>query len=108
MTRCLVCHRPLRDPVSLALGVGPVCRTHAPSAQLDLFEEVPSANKTRSIWIPELGDGLPLEAKGLAQCPRDELAGGPVVVVDFDAVRGLRAPWWLRAWRWVVRLARGL
>jgi hypothetical protein len=27
---CAVCHRPLRDPVSVELGVGPVCRGKKP------------------------------------------------------------------------------
>jgi len=35
--RCRQCHRPLTDPVSVKLGIGPVCRSKD-SGQIDMFQ----------------------------------------------------------------------
>lgn len=39
--KCRICHRPLSDPESIALGVGPICRMtgkNAQAGQLDIFK----------------------------------------------------------------------
>lgn len=122
--RCRICHRELRDPESLLAGIGPVCRRHrGVMSQLSLFEEpreregVFHGRKVAMVHAPILASlkivddqGGPPKRRWNRVWNRNGLLaflgqafGLRHEVIDFDALRGLRAPWWLRCWRWIVR-----
>lgn len=60
LVKCKVCHRPLTDLVSIALGVGPVCRVQGKQKEYDLrqsslFESEYKWGIDRgTIWIKDL------------------------------------------------------
>ena len=58
--KCKVCHRPLTDLVSIALGVGPVCRVQGKQKECDLAQSSLFASEYKwgidrgTIWIKDL------------------------------------------------------
>ena len=122
---CRVCHRPLTDPGSMALGIGPTCRQQRVSAaQLSLGIEEDGREpegvedgqndheKRRKESHPRFevvetdrgdGQGRPVQAP-------PPIKGG--YAGAFDHVRPevirwpLRAPYWRRVWQWVLSRVR--
>lgn len=109
MKRCRVCHRPLTTAESQAAGIGPTCRgRHFVSRQMSLFD-VPreggggsSESEIRTFWdtVSVVNEGG--QADDLAIREGGPLEEAPVVVVRWP----LRAPWWLRVWRWIRGVIR--
>lgn len=112
---CRVCHRPLSDPVSLSLGIGPTCRArgHTAPLQMSLFdapegEGGEDATHTATFWsmvevLQTEDDSTALRGQGQPMALVDHMdVGRPGPIIRYP----IRAPWWVRWWRWVRGLAR--
>ena len=49
--RCMRCHRPLKDPVSLAMGMGPDCRGRSHSNKGMYYSAGWESPASKEIWV---------------------------------------------------------